>query len=273
MFSDISKVILITDMDGTLLRPDKTVSQENLDAIDRFRGKGGTFVVATGRNYETTIQYFDLLKLSGPVIMYNGGMVYDVGKGKVVWGETLPDEMAREAMAVLLGEFPNVAAEVSVDGGVYVVQRNATSYFHEKISGISRDRITDVASIDDVPSGWYKVLFAMESEVVPKFAAFAQTLSYAKYMDFVTSGDIYHEMLRQNSSKGDALKALIDIYKLEGYTVVAMGDYNNDITMLEGADFSACPSSAIDDVKQISNMICKADSENAVAEVIDFIMK
>ena len=52
-----------------------------------------------------------------------------------------------------------------------------------------------------------------------------------------------------------------------------MGDYNNDMAMLEYADFAACPSNAINEVKAVCDMVCRADcTEGAVAETIDYIL-
>ncbi|MBR5496163.1 MAG: HAD hydrolase family protein, partial [Oscillospiraceae bacterium] len=44
------KLLLATDMDGTLLTTDKRITKENLDAIDKFTKAGGIFTIATGRS-------------------------------------------------------------------------------------------------------------------------------------------------------------------------------------------------------------------------------
>ena len=68
---------LLTDMDGTLLNPDKTLSPKNAAAIADFRAKGGRFSIATGRSLEATRPYLELLQPDLPAVMYNGALIYD----------------------------------------------------------------------------------------------------------------------------------------------------------------------------------------------------
>ncbi|MBQ5312290.1 MAG: HAD hydrolase family protein, partial [Oscillospiraceae bacterium] len=63
MFEERPRIVFFSDMDGTLLNHDKTISQKNLDAIARLRKAGGMFVVATGRIIQATRHYFEPIKL------------------------------------------------------------------------------------------------------------------------------------------------------------------------------------------------------------------
>ena len=62
MFEDISKVLLITDMDGTFLPASKIPSEGNLKALQRFQQAGGKFSIATGRAIQASQQYFNDFK-------------------------------------------------------------------------------------------------------------------------------------------------------------------------------------------------------------------
>lgn len=213
MFEDLSKVLLLTDMDGTLLSADKTISAVNLAAIERFRMAGGKFALATGRVIQATAQYFEQTALDGPIIICNGSMIYDCGSGEVKWQQTLPEDKARFVVAKLLERFPEASAEINTPFTAYVVQCNETSVYHRKIAGMTS--VEEVASLKDVPKGsWNKVLFAMESRLVGEFASYAQTIEYCGDFEFVTSGEIFHEMLPLNCSKGDAMKRLVSLYEI-----------------------------------------------------------
>lgn len=269
MFEDISKVLFLSDMDGTLLSADKTISKRNEEAMLRFKAAGGKFAVATGRVIQATRHYFTKIGLDS-VILCNGGMVYDCRRGEIIWAKFLPEDKARRMISALLEKFPEAAAEISTPERIYAVNMNDCERHHMKIAGFTAD---PVDSLDEVPDGsWCKVLFAMENRFIEPFAAYAQTLPDCGDVEYVTSSTIFHEMLPKNCSKGDALRELVKAGGFEGYTTVAMGDFNNDITMLEAADFSAAPSNAIDDVKAVCDMVCKSDcTQGAVAEVIDHI--
>lgn len=177
MFKDKSKIIFFSDMDGTLLSKDKTLSKRNSDAIVRLRQAGGMFVVATGRVLQATAHYFTPIGLDCPVILCNGGMIYDCGTNSVKWSEYLPEEKARAMVAQLLDKFPEACAEICRPEGIYDVNINDYERHHWKIGGFTANI---VKSLDDVPHGdWCKILFAMpETSIVP-FAEYAKTLEFA----------------------------------------------------------------------------------------------
>ena len=70
------------------------------------------------------------------------------------------------------------------------------------------------------------------------------------------------------------MKRLIDLYGLEGYRIVAMGDYDNDMEMLRLADVSACPCNAQSCVRDICDIVTESDCEGgSVADVIDMVLQ
>lgn len=271
MFKDKSKIIFFSDMDGTLLSADKTLSKRNADALLRFKAAGGKFVVATGRVIQATAHYFKPLGIDCPVILSNGGMIYDCGENKVMWSNYLPEDKARQMIKALIARFPQACAEICRPDGIYDVNFNECEKRHWKIGGFTADILS---SLDDVPHGeWCKVLFAMEHEFIEPFAEFANSLEYADKVDYVTSATTFHEMLPLGCSKGTAMKRLLEIYGWQDCVTVAMGDYFNDMEMLRLADFAVCPSNALDEVKSVCDLVCSADcTGGAAAEALDHIL-
>lgn len=267
----ISNIIFLSDMDGTLLTHDKRLSEEDAEAIVRFREAGGTFAVATGRVIQATRHYFDTIGLNSPVILCNGGMIYDCAKNKVAWSEYLPCREAKSMVRELIKNFPQACAEICTPEVIYDYNINDFERHHWKIGGFTA---TPVNVLDDIPMmNWCKILFAMPEDTVADFAEYCNKLPEAKSVEFITSSKNYHEMLPKGCTKGDALLRLKKMYGGKNTVVVAMGDYNNDMTMLKNADFSACPANALETVKDICDMICLYDCDHgAVAEVLDYIM-
>ena len=270
MFKDISKVIFLSDMDGTLLSDDKTLSRRNADAIKRFQSAGGTFVVATGRVLQATEHYFKPIGLECPVILCNGGMIYDCAEKQVKWSEYLPEDKARKMILALIDKFPIACAEICTPEGIYDVNFNEYEAEHWQKGGFTAVKCS---TLEAVPSGnWCKILFAMPEESIPPFAEYCKTLPDAGSVEFVTSSKNYHEMLPYGCTKGKAMQRLKELYRKDSVTV-AMGDFNNDLDMLKNADFAACPSNAIEEVKAVCHMVTNSDcTEGAVAEVIDHIL-
>lgn len=266
MFEDISKVMIITDMDGTFLPASKIPSKGNLDAVARFQADGGKFSIATGRSLQASQQYFDSFDVNAPIIMCNGGMVYDIHSHKQLYDVYLPKK-AREISDKILKANKDVGCEVLLIDGVYVPQMTDMERQHCgicKVDPILRD-------VNEIPENWYKVLFAQEPDKMDKLIDFVESAGFTG-VDFVRSAPMYYEMLPQNISKGSALKEMRRVCGMDDYTIVAVGDYNNDIEMLEYADVGICPSNATDETKASADIVLDVScEEDAIAAVVEYI--
>ena len=77
--------LFLSDFDGTLVRPDGTVSEENIRAIARYRAAGGVFAVCTGRGLTSIVPRLKELGITdGLVVAYQGATVADVATGKLL---------------------------------------------------------------------------------------------------------------------------------------------------------------------------------------------
>ena len=269
MFEDISKVVLLSDMDGTLLSTDKKITDTDRRAIEYFRELGGRFTVATGRTVQSFDQYRSMLGLKEPIIMYNGAAMYDYTSGKMLYTHPLP-EAAGAYAAQLMELMPDVGGEVLRPEGTYVFSNTDYQQLHTRLCGIE-PYYKELEEIED--GGWLKVLFAMSPEDVDCMELLVKKLDYED-VDFVRSSEIFFEMLPKGVSKGSALAEYRKLGGMEGCTFVSIGDFNNDIEMIVGADLGACPANAEDSVKAKADLILtRTNDEGAVSELIDHIIE
>lgn len=268
MFEDISKVLLITDMDGTFLPSSKIPGQRSVEAIGEFQRKGGKFSIATGRAIQAAQQYFDSFSVNCPIIMCNGGMVYDLIGRRQIHDVFVP-EFTREIVSEVLRDNPDVGCEVLTLDTVYVPQMTPLEEKHNVICKVE----PKICAVDDMPGNWYKVLFAIEPEKMDRLMGYVESRGWSG-VDFVRSAPEYYEILPQNISKGSALEKMRILCGMEDYTFVAMGDYNNDIEMLQAADVAICPSNAVDEVKAICDVVLdESCEEDAVAAALEYIYR
>ena len=270
MKSNLNGYLLMTDLDGTLLPSSKILSEKDIKAIARFRELGGKFSIATGRTFESARQYFDDLTPDLPIILCNGGVIYDCSQHKALWSKTLPPE-TRDIVSEVLTEFPEVCAEIDMENAIYAVHLNDHERYHMKIS--KSENIVRQCELDEIPDGWFKVLFAMPEDIIPKIVKFANDRKYSG-ADFVVSSKTYYEILPSNISKGSALELLRSEYGFDKYKVAAIGDYDNDLTMVKTADLGAAPSGAQEIVRKSADLVLRSScEENAVAELIEYIIQ
>ena len=86
-------VLICTDLDGTLLKNDKTISGENVEAIEYFKREGGYFTFVTGRMPFFVTYVFDTVKPNAPFGCVNGAGLFDGIKGEYVWKAVMPDNV------------------------------------------------------------------------------------------------------------------------------------------------------------------------------------
>ena len=87
------KMLFCTDLDGTLYSDDKTVSKQNLEAIEYFKSEGGLFTFITGRVPQTTGEMCETIKPNAPYGCNNGGGIYDHIQDKYLWKTFISDEV------------------------------------------------------------------------------------------------------------------------------------------------------------------------------------
>lgn len=271
---DLSRVMLITDMDGTLLTDDKTINPMDLLAIKQFKKLGGIFTVATGRNYQSASQYFEELNIDCPVILYNGGMIFDVTHKKSVYIDEL-HECAESVANAILEKFPTVACEILTSKDIYVVRNNEFEQEHNDYSRVTPKYCTLKEFVSEVSQKEerIKMLFAMQSDIMPSLIRFIESNGYGKYLDFVKSTNNYYEMLPKNCSKGTALEHYKNMLGLKDVIIISVGDYNNDIEMLKNAHIGVAPNNALKNVKKSADFVTNHNNNTgAIAETIDYII-
>lgn len=269
LFEDISKIVIMSDMDGTLLNSEKKITEKDRHAIEKFVSSGGKFTVSTGRTVEAFEQYRKILDLRIPVVLYNGGIIYDYQAQKILYAEYLPDG-SREITAELADAMQSSGGEVLKIDKTYVFRNNYYQQYHTNLCGIS-PVYADLPEISG--DGWLKVLFAMSPDDIPVMEKIISGKNYNN-VDFVKSSDIFIEMLPHNISKGSAIAEYRKLNGMNECTFVAIGDFDNDIEMIQTADIGVCPANAEDSVKNNADIIlANTNDTGAVAELIDYIMK
>ena len=90
--------MIAVDMDGTLLDSRKQISDETVRAVRQLAESGVLFVISTGRPVQGVEKYKKLLRLTGPVITYNGAMIVNAGTGETLFEQGLRPKDARRAV-------------------------------------------------------------------------------------------------------------------------------------------------------------------------------
>lgn len=106
--------LIAVDLDGTLLRPDRTLCPEGLAALRQAADRGIRVVLATARPPRATRKFYDALGLDTPTINYNGAVVFDPKTGQALSHEPLAAASARQVVRVAREADPGVWVSIEV---------------------------------------------------------------------------------------------------------------------------------------------------------------
>lgn len=262
---DFSNYLLLSDLDGTLLKDDHTVSEKNRLAIREWMSKGGRFSIATGRSVLSAKKYADSLSVNYPVILFNGGALYDYKTQKAIWVHYLSEHYA-DLVKRINTNFPEIGIEIMTLDNIYILKRNEIITSHVDKEGLQYKLLTDYP----MPKDAIKILFGVKAE---KMESFVEEMSKTKDPEFtfVQTSPIYFEMLPTGINKGDALNKLKSLDKTIDLSTVAVGDYHNDIQMIQYADLGVATANALDIVKDKADLVVSSNNQHPIADVINYI--
>ena len=268
MFSDI---LLTVDYDRTLTGVDSTIPQRNLDAIRYFTERGGSFTVNTGRSTATMGDLLHTIPVNAPFLLYNGSAAWENGKLTLV----RPIEMDLwQTVGAVAEAFPELNLEIQgVDNHYLVNEKPEYVAYYDNIGWPHAPAIfgTDIGPFlkfslfGQVRGSGVKDMFTATEEDLALFAraeAFIREYCGDKVEIFRAAPRII-DVHAKGVSKINAARALQK--RLGKKVLVCVGDAENDITMLDGADYAYCPADGI--VAGRYENVCKCD-DGAIADVI-----
>lgn len=248
--------LICTDFDGTLAK-EKVISEENRAAIREFIGEGGLFTIASGRSPEFLTEYAGDIKLNAPVMAINGGAIADPVSGKLLHRVML-DDGALTALCTLVRLLP---ATDAVDI-VYRENGFTSRRFHAGTDLTPQEILTYTGK--DI----YKILLMYQtSEQAFASRHAAENLFGNKYI-FQRSWPYGIEMLPADGGKGNAIGTIRALCGDKVKCVIGVGDYENDVPLVEAADIGYAVANAIDAVKNAADRVTVSDCETAIAEII-----
>lgn len=257
-------VLICTDLDGTLLRNDKSISRENLEAIEYFKAGGGLFTIITGRMPYYVTDICDQVMPNAPFGCVNGGGLYDFDKKEYVWTQPMADGVP-EIVKCIDDNFPDVGIQVSTFNNTFFSKENYTMEKFRKLTGLP-NLVRHYTEVEDPIA---KVLFGSDdNEKILSIEKMLKAHPLADRFDFIRSEKSLFEILPKGMSKGTSIEKLSEILKIDKSKIIVIGDYDNDVAMFNAAGVSIAVSNACDKAKAAADYITVSNEENAIAKVI-----
>lgn len=263
------RTLYVSDLDGTLLRPDGRVSAYSLGVLNRLIEAGVLFTYATARSLSSASVVTEGLRMRVPVIVYNGAHIVDARTGERLASETFSGEARAYVQGQLRAHGVSPIVYAFVDG------RESVSWDAEQVNAGKRfyldsrqgdRRLRRLEGADGLFDGevFYYTCIGTQAELRPLYGALAGDARYTcTLQQELYRPEYWLEIMPRRATKADALAKLRALLHCD--RAVAFGDSVNDMPLFRAADACYAVKNATDALKRMATGIIDGNSGDGVA--------
>ena len=277
--------LIVSDMDGTLLAHDSSISKGNIEAIRYAQSKGVQFAIATGRDYSSLkgileahdLKCFSILGNGAQFCNENGEILSSAYFPKKCFKQVLQifDELKIHYMIFTANGFystaePNVVRDAFIDRWVVQFKRKREDYLDD---GCNQDmacmKLKKIGDLDDFINSSIDIIkveaFNNDVSLIEKAKEKLQEIDGIAYL---SSFDDNIEVTDKAAQKGLILENVIEELGYSKDEVMVLGDGLNDITLFERFKYSFAPGNANETIKAMAYQVVGACEEDGVSQAI-----
>lgn len=264
----MSKILYVSDLDGTLLNSDKTVSDFTAGVVNGLVEKGLSFSYATARSNVTASIVASKITPKAPVILQNGTFIYDNASGEMLYSHCFEKADVDEIITDILDIGVNPLVFSVIDG------RQKFSYLADKIykeiaefldDHKNDERDNPVSQKEDLYVGepFYFTCIEETEKLGALYEKFKNRFSCVYGKD-IYSGYYWLEIMPPNTNKANAILKLKELLGCD--KIISFGDGINDIEMFKISDECYAPENADEALKPLATAIIESNNDDGVAK-------
>lgn len=268
------KNLLFTDMDGTLLLSDSTVSPTMHNALDRMTAAGHHLILSSGRPLPSIMEVRDKERLNYPnmlILSNNGALVYDCDRKRNILEYRINNKDI--AHIIRKAEERGLHIHGYTDTEIVCHGINAELEFYTRRIHMPLKSVDDIASA--LPDGCFKlqVIHLTDKTILENFRE--SLLEYCgNRIQMIFSNEQYLEILPAEAGKGNALRFIANFLNVPVSHTFAAGDAENDISMLQAAGTGIAMANAPDAVKNAARIVtARSNDEDGLLDILDEFFK
>lgn len=266
--------LVAIDMDGTLLNSNNEVSERTKKAIEMAKKKGVHIILSTGRVLKSALSYSRNLDLKNPIVACNGAIIVDED-ANIIYKRPIDNNKVKEIV--------NLARRKNI---YYHFYDESKFYSHVKVDEVlqfynegNENTSIDIKVFQDIEEivkhkdlNVYKFLFIDNNQdnlqdlrgELDKLGDISTSSSWANNI----------EAMGLNVSKGEAIRELCTRLQVKPEEVIAIGDSENDLSMLRFAGLGVSMGNGDESIKKQADYTTDSNDEDGVAKVIEkFILE
>ncbi|MEU9520216.1 HAD family hydrolase [Streptomyces sp. NPDC048224] len=255
--------LIATDLDGTLLRSDDTISQRTRDALRAATAAGAAHIVVTGRAVPWTRHILDDLGYDGLAVCGQGAQVYHAGEHRLLTSVTLDRQLAGVALAKIeaeTGPLYLAASRDGLEGDVLVGPGYAVG------GDLPAVPFTDASDLWSAPLN--KIYIQHPTLSDDELAEVARHAA-GGFVTVVMAGAGVVELLPLGLSKATGLSLAARRLGLKAADTIAFGDMPNDVPMFGWAARGVAMANAHEELKAVADEVTSSNDEDGIAVVLE----
>jgi hydroxymethylpyrimidine pyrophosphatase-like HAD family hydrolase len=259
----LSYRLIATDLDGTLLRSDESVSQRTRDALTAAAAAGAAHIVVTGRAVPWTRHILDDLGYRGLAVCGQGAQVYDAGRHRLLTSVTLDRQVATLALAKVeaeVGPLYLAASRDGLDGEVLVGPGYAPT------GSLPVTPFTDVSDLWSAP---LNKIYVQHPTLADDELADAARRAAGGFVSVTMAGAGIVELLPLGLTKATGLSLAARRLGLKRDDTLAFGDMPNDIPMFSWARHGVAMANAHEEPKAVADEVTASNEDDGIAVVLE----
>lgn len=265
--------MVAVDMDGTLLKDNKEVSEANREAIRKACEAGVKIVICTGRIFTSAKAYAKLIGSVAPIIASNGAYIREKDKENPVYEKKLEKEDLLKIVMIAKenGFFPHIYTTNTIYTEKLIFSSKNYAAWNESLSEKDRVIIEIVEDLEEhIKEGKHSYIKAVVMcDDIEKLKWLRSKILEETKVAIMSSVPNNIEITAFGTSKGDGVKRLADFYGISSEEVICIGDNENDISMIEYAGLGVAMENSPQDIKAIADYITDTNENDGVAKVIE----
>ncbi len=256
--------LVLSDVDGTLVTPEKELTDASIEAVRRLGEAGILFALTSGRPPRGMAMYVEPLRLSTPIAAFNGGMLVD-HEMKVIEQHAIPGELVAETIALL----ESFALSVWVYRGADWLVRDARGPHVEREAFTVQFAPTPVESYDGLVDGVAKIVGVSDDHDAVARAAAAAAERFGDSVSASRSQPYYVDVTHPLANKGSVVRWLAARYGIPSEAIATIGDMPNDVLMFAHSGLSIAMGNADREVQRAARRVADANDREGFAGAIE----
>ena len=261
--------LLLADVDGTLVTPDKVLTDRAVDAVRRLGKAGILFAITSGRPPRGMAMLIEPLDITTPIAAFNGGLLVDRDMS-VIEQRVLPEELVRPVVDLIRSFGLDVWVYRGPDWyvpdpkGSHVARESATVRFEPKV----------MTSLDGLTSDVAKLVGVSDDLDAVARAASAAHDRFGDHVSAARSQPYYLDVTHPDANKGAVARYLSAKYAIPPEAIATIGDMPNDVLMFAHSGLSIAMGNASLEVQRSARRVTTSNADEGFANAVDrFILQ